>query len=70
MLQEAKICQFHVLKLHKLRPSLLQVTGTAKALREFSLQGQTATGGLNGCWKIFTAKAKKEGKPSTGPAPI
>ena len=41
----------------------LQVTGTPKALREYSLQGQTATGGLNGCWKIFSAMAKKEGKP-------
>ncbi|KAK9916801.1 hypothetical protein WJX75_007226 [Coccomyxa subellipsoidea] len=37
------------------------VTGTPKALREYSLQGQTATGGLNGCWKIYSAKAKKEG---------
>ncbi|CAL5225210.1 g7994 [Coccomyxa viridis] len=37
------------------------VTGTPKALREYSLHGQTATGGLNGCWKIFAAKAKKEG---------
>ena len=70
MLQEAKICQLQYLKLIKLTPSPLQVTGTAKALREFSLLGQTATGGLNGCWKIFTAKAKKEGKPSTGPAPV
>ena len=43
--------------------SPLQVTGTPKALREYTLQGQTATGGLNGCWKIFSAKAKKEGKP-------
>lgn len=37
------------------------MTGTPKALREYSLQGQTATGGLNGCWKIYSAKAKKEG---------
>ena len=43
---------------------LVQVTGTPKALREYTLQGQAATGGLNGCWKIFAAKAKKEGKPS------
>ena len=44
------------------RPWLaLQVTGTPKALREYTLQGQTATAGLNGCWKVFTAKAKKEG---------
>ena len=41
----------------------LQVTGTPKALREYSLQGQTATGGINGCWNIFSAKARKEGKP-------
>ena len=40
---------------------ILQVTGTPKALREYTLQGQSATGGLNGCWKIYTAKAKKEG---------
>ena len=48
------------------RKHTLQVTGTPKALREYTLQGQSATGGLNGCWKIFTAKAKKEGGISLG----
>jgi hypothetical protein len=37
------------------------VTGTPKALREYTLQGQTATAGLNGGWKVYAAKAKKEG---------
>ena len=37
------------------------MTGTPKALREYTLQGQTATAGLNGCWKVYAAKAKKEG---------
>ena len=65
VLQEARVsCELHdtVGRLVDLRQwHILQVTGTPKALREYTLQGQSATGGLNGCWKIYTAKAKKEG---------
>ena len=65
MVQEAEMPHMYANQAHILTQSTLQVTGTPKALREYSLQGQTATGGLNGCWKIFAAKAKKEGKASS-----
>ena len=63
MVQEAEMPHMCANQARIQKRSTLQVTGTPKALREYSLQGQTATGGLKGCWKIFAAKAKKEGKP-------
>lgn len=63
MVQGAELPHLDAIQVHILTKCLSQVTGTPKALREYSLQGQTATGGLNGCWKIFAAKGKKEGKP-------
>ena len=38
----------------------LQVAG-AKALRDYALAEEVATGGLNGLWKIFSARSRKEG---------
>ena len=37
-----------------------QVAG-AKALREYALEHEVATGGLNALWKIFSARSRKEG---------
>ena len=43
-----------------------QVAG-AKALRDYALEHEVATGGLNSLWKIFSARSRKEGAPH-GPA--
>ena len=50
---------FHAFK----RGQLLQVVG-ARCLRDYTLQGQTATGGLNGIWRIYSARCRKEGGQS------
>lgn len=39
-----------------------QVAGT-KALRDYVLEVEVASGGLNGLWKIFSAHSRKEGMP-------
>ncbi len=38
----------------------------ARCLRDYSLQGQIATGGLHGVWKVFAARSKKDGEQSRG----
>ena len=38
----------------------LQVLG-ARVLRDYQLGGLVATGGVNGVWKIYAARSKKEG---------
>lgn len=39
---------------------VLQVAG-AKALRDYVLEGQVATAGLNDIWKVYSARSRKEG---------
>ena len=45
---------------------ILKVVG-ARCLRDYSLQGQVATGGLHGVWKIFAARSKKDGEQELRP---
>ena len=45
-----------------------QVAG-AKALREYALEHEVATGGLNALWKIFSARSRKEGARARADAP-
>ena len=38
----------------------LQVAG-AKALRDYALEGQVATAGVNDIWKVYNARSRKDG---------